>query len=238
MSELVIDHQIFLIDSLMKMGKGDKGRLLYLRNALICGKTIYESDKKYLKQMEKELSETKNFKDEPDLFKNKQEHHLKQKSISKPKDSSFNKISAMEYDKNKIDISECQIQSIQALFEDIRMKDSKIKNNLEMLLVNRKIYSNIFVDNSSVVDNSRIDKNLSSGFLVSSDFPNIIKKSSFFGLKKHDLMAYVSAGLFSLWFSSYMNLINLGSMRSLTLGLCAGSAVAAGLFFKRAKNHN
>ena len=61
MSESIIDHPIVIIDKLLKMGKGDKGRLLYLKKALINGKTIYESDKKYLKQMQKELSENGKF---------------------------------------------------------------------------------------------------------------------------------------------------------------------------------
>ena len=52
MSELVIEHPISLIENLLKTGKGDKGRLLYLKNAIKNGKIIYESDRRYLHSMQ------------------------------------------------------------------------------------------------------------------------------------------------------------------------------------------
>jgi len=42
--------------------------------------------------------------------------------------------------------------------------------------------------------------------------------------------------LFSLWWAGFQNLIDLGSLQGLLLGFSAGSATAAGLFYKKEKN--
>ena len=222
MNELIIDHPIVIIETLLKMGKGDKGRLLYLKKALIDGKTIYESDKKYLKKMRKELPENKNSLNDSKLSSEIQKKDLSKKILSKQKESNINRISITDFNKNHNNDNFQDIESIQTIIEDIRKTDSNINDNLELLLINRNIPSN---ENraASFVDNTKKSKD------------RFLQQFEIFGLKKHDLMAYAAAGLFSLWFAGFVNLINLGPMKGLTLGLSAGSAVAAGLTYKRLK---
>ena len=222
MNELIIDHPIVIIETLLKMGKGDKGRLLYLKKALIDGKTIYESDKKYLKKMRKELPENKNSLNDSKLSSEIQKKDLSKKILSKQKESNINRISITDFNKNHNNDNFQDIESIQTIIEDIRKTDSNIKDNLELLLINRDIPSNENRD-VSFVDNTKKSKD------------RFLQQFEIFGLKKHDLMAYAAAGLFSLWFAGFVNLINLGPMKGLTLGLSAGSAVAAGLTYKRLK---
>ena len=225
MNELIIDHPIVIIETLLKMGKGDKGRLLYLKKALIDGKTIYESDKKYLKKMRKELPENKNSLNDSKLSSEIQKKDLSKKILSKQKESNINRISITDFNKNHNNDNFQDIESIQTIIEDIRKTDSNINDNLELLLINRNIPSN---ENraASFVDNTKKSKD------------RFLQQFEIFGLKKHDLMAYAAAGLFSLWFASFVNLINLGPMKGLTLGLSAGSAVAAGLTYKRLKKRS
>jgi hypothetical protein len=225
MNELIIDHPIVIIETLLKMGKGDKGRLLYLKKALIDGKTIYESDKKYLKKMRKELPENKNSLNDSKLSSEIQKKDLSKKILSKQKESNINRISITDFNKNHNNDNFQDIESIQTIIEDIRKTDSNIKDNLELLLINRDIPSNENRD-VSFVDNTKKSKD------------RFLQQFEIFGLKKHDLMAYAAAGLFSLWFASFVNLINLGPMKGLTLGLSAGSAVAAGLTYKRLKKRS
>ena len=59
MSELLIEHPIPIIDDLLKARIGDEGRLLYLRKAIQNGKTIHESDRKFLKRMEEKIQKIK-----------------------------------------------------------------------------------------------------------------------------------------------------------------------------------
>ena len=225
MNELIIDHPIVIIETLLKMRKGDKGRLLYLKKALIDGKTIYESDKKYLKKMRKELPENKNSLNDSKLSSEIQKKDLSKKILSKQKESNINRISITDFNKNHNNDNFQDIESIQTIIEDIRKTDSNIKDNLELLLINRDIPSNENRD-VSFVDNTKKSKD------------RFLQQFEIFGLKKHDLMAYAAAGLFSLWFAGFVNLINLGPMKGLTLGLSAGSAVAAGLTYKRLKKRS
>ena len=62
MSELLIEHPVVFIEDLLKLGIGDEGRLLYLRKAITNGKTVYDSDKKFLKKMYLELDKIKSSK--------------------------------------------------------------------------------------------------------------------------------------------------------------------------------
>jgi len=239
MSESIIDHPIVIIDSLLKMGKGDKGRLLYLKKALINGKTIYESDKKYLKQMQKELSENGKFTNDSKPSKENTKFNLIKNNFSKPNNSKINQFSIPSKGKEQIENTN-EIQSIQYLIEDIKKKDSKISDNLELISVNRQFFSNEIKITSSVKSNN-ISRDSSPNLFGSVHQRNYFEHINFLKVKNYDLMVYASAGMFSLWFSSFMNLVDLGPIRGLTLGLSAGFAVASGLFYKRYKknsNHN
>jgi hypothetical protein len=52
---MLIEHPVVVIEHLLKLNIGDEGRLLYLRKAITNGQIIYNSDKEFLKKMEKEL---------------------------------------------------------------------------------------------------------------------------------------------------------------------------------------
>ena len=238
MNESIIEHPISKIDFLLKMGKGDKGRLLYLKKALINGKTIYESDKKYLKQIQIEIPENGDFSNDSKSFKDQTKNNLNQKNFLTSNNSKVNQSSIHSNDKEQIENAN-GIQSIQSLLEDIKNKDSKINDSLELLVVNRQFFSDgLKPAHSSFVNDADISKELNSDLFGSVNQRNRLEQFHFFGLKKHDLMLYASAGTFSLWFSSFMNLVDLGPMKGLVLGLSAGSAVAAGLYFKRYKKNS
>ena len=49
-------------------------------------------------------------------------------------------------------------------------------------------------------------------------------------------MAYASAGLFTLWYAGFQNMIDLGPMQNITLGLSAGAATLSFIFYKQKKN--
>ena len=91
---------------------------------------------------------------------------------------------------------------------------------------------------TSSVKSNNISRDSSPNLYGSVHQRNYFEHINFLKVKNYDLMVYASAGTFSLWFSSFMNLVDLGPMRGLTLGLSAGFAVAAGLFYKRYKKNS
>lgn len=236
MNELIIDHPVATIEALLKMGKGDKGRLLYLKKAFIDGKIIYESDKKYLRQMQKDLSKNKSSSNNSKFIREDSKNDFNKKILSKQKGSNSNEILITGSGKIHNNDNFQEIQSIQTLIEDIKKKDSNIQDNLELLLINRKMPSSD-TEKISFVDYSNESNGLLNitGSIIQR---NSLQQFKFLGLKKHDLMAYAAAGLFSVWFAGFTNLINLGPMKGLTLGLSAGSAVAAGLTYKKLKQRS
>ena len=110
MSEMLIEHPVVVIENLLKLNIGDEGRLLYLRKAITNGQIIYNSDKEFLKKMEKEL-ELVNSVREKNLDKTKN-------GISEKKNNDVS---------NSFEIS---INSIQNSISELKTKDSKIKDNL------------------------------------------------------------------------------------------------------------
>ena len=235
MSELIIEHPIMIIENLLKMGKGDEGRLLYLRKALIDGKTIYESDKKYLKKMF-------------DVIYQNQESIGTPKPSTLPIEPNAEKIIKNErniselHNKNpasdisKIDSFEFEMQTLHNSIEELKKKESQIKDNLELIALNREILAQHDLDKSNTYGKfSNLPKKSSSDlFDLLAAKPNL-ENSQFSKLPKYGLMTFVSASLFSLWLAGYQNLIDLGQFQGLLLGFSAGSAGAAGLFYKKEK---
>lgn len=232
MSELIIEHPISLIENLLKAGKGDKGRLLYLKNAIKNGKTIYESDQKYLYTMQNAYPEllfqenTSNNLSQNNSVKPYFSAELKNKSTKKPKQLLQNKVSFDSFD--------FELETIQNSLSDLKTKESKIKDNLKLLSINHEILSQTKIDQSNSFGSfSNLSKNTPSDlFELIKDSSNV-KMAHRFRIKKHNVMAYTSAGLFSLWFAGYQNLIDLGVFQGLSLGFSAGAAVSAGLFYKK-----
>jgi hypothetical protein len=232
LSELVIEHPISLIETLLKAGKGDKGRLLYLKNAIKTGKTIYESDQKYLHTMQNTYPEM--------LFQENTSHNLSQNNSVEPyfseeiKNKSTKKQKQPSQNKTLIDSFDFELETIQNSLSDLKTKESKIKDNLQLLSINHEILSQTKIDQSNSFGSfSNLSKN------APSDLFELIKNSSNldkvhrFRIKKHNAMTYASAGLFSLWFAGHQNLIDLGVFQGLSLGFSAGAAVSAGLFYKK-----
>ena len=218
----------------MKADKGDEGRLLYLRKALKNGKTIYESDKNYLNTMQKEYSEillADNTSEKPSQnisVNHKSSEEIKKKPI---------KVSQKTSDtKETFDSFEFELETIRGSLQDLKTKESKIKDNLEFLSMNREILTQTTIDKSNSFGSfSNLPKTTPSDlFELIKNTPTMEKTR--IGIKKHNTMAFVSAGLFSLWFAGYQNLIDLGVFQGLSLGFSAGAAVSSGLFYRKQKS--
>lgn len=234
MSELVIEHPIPLIENLLKAGKGDEGRLLYLRKALKNGKVIYESDKNYLYSMQKEYS--KILFAENTSEKQSQNISVPKKLSKEIKNKSTKTQRKTSQTKETFDSFEFELETIKGSLQDLKTKESKIKDNLEFLSMNREILTQTTIDRSNSFGSfSNLPKTTPSDlFELIKNTPTMEKTK--IGIKKHDVMAYVSAGLFSLWFVGYSNLIDLGVFQGLSLGFSAGAAVSAGLFYRKLKS--
>ncbi len=235
---MIIEHPIMMIENLLKMGKGDEGRLLYLRKALTNGKTIYDSDKKYLKKMYHAFHQNQDLVDSfPNASKIKIETNIKENKILK--NPSFELSKKYHSDnESEFDIFEFEMQTLQNSIEDLKKKESQIKDNLELITINREILTQRDMDKSSSFGNfSNLPKKSSSDLFDLLSTKPVLKKSSSFIISKHGLMTCVSTGLFSLWLAGYQNLLDLGYFQGLLLGLSAGSAASAGLFYQKEKKN-
>lgn len=229
MSELLIEHPIPIIDDLLKSRIGDEGRLLYLRKAITGGNTIHESDRKYLKRMQEKIWEHK-----AQNTKFKKKSNFENQNIMNIKNKIDNQDSpSVERPSNVYDDFESEITKIKNSLLEVKSNNSKIRDNLELLLLNREILTK---DSIAVPASfSNLTKSTTSEmFDLIKDNTNF-KNFSLFGIKKHDAMTFASAGLFSLWYAGYQNVIDLGPLQGITLGLSAGAAVSAGLFYKNYK---
>lgn len=223
-----------IIEDLLKMGKGDEGRLLYLRKALTLGKAIYESDKKYLKKMQKETDLTSGKITNTTHFE-KLDKDRNQNSVSGFELEKLNRNTPNE--KPNFDNFDSEIQNIQMSLEDLKRKESRIKDNLGLLLINREISLQHSVDKSNSFGTfSYLSKSASSDLFDLLDRTPTLRMSKLSGLSNYDLMTYFSVGFFSLWVAGYQNLIDLGPIQGLSLGFSAGSALSAGMLYFKEKN--
>ena len=126
---MLIEHPVVVIEKLLRLNIGDEGRLLYLRKAITNGQIIYNSDKEFLKTMEKEL-DLVNFE--------------KGKIFDKSKNAMFKK-----KDNDLSNNFESTIFSIQNSISELKTKDSKIKDNLELLLLSREVSTQIEIDKAN-----------------------------------------------------------------------------------------
>gem|GEM_PF-7084952 len=239
MSEMMIEHPIMIIENLLKMGQGDEGRLLYLRKALTSGKTIYDSDKRYLKKMYHTIHQNQ---DAADHFPNdsniKVESKIAEDEVSKNTTFELSKKYHSENNCN-FDTFEFEMQILKNLIEDLKKKESQIKDNLELITINREILMQRDVDKSNSFGKfSNLPKKLPSDLFDLLATKPTLEKSPPFRIPKYGLLTCVSAGLFSLWFAGYQNFLDLGSFQGLLLGFSAGSAASAGLFYQKEKKIN
>jgi hypothetical protein len=137
---MLIEHPVVVIESLLRLNMGDEGRLLYLRKAITNGQIIYKSDKEFLKRMQTELDAVKSEK-------------------TKGLDKSSNTFSENKKSESSNEF-ESKTISIQNSISELKNKDSKIKDNLELLLLSREISSQITIDKpNSFGSFSKITKN-------------------------------------------------------------------------------
>ncbi len=126
---MLIEHPVVVIENLLKLNIGDEGRLLYLRKAITNGQIIYNSDKEFLKKMEKELELV---------------NSAKEKGFDKSKNG------VSEKKNNNVSNSfESYIKSIQDSIFELKTKDSKIKDNLELLLLSREVSTQFEIDKAN-----------------------------------------------------------------------------------------
>ena len=234
---MLIEHPVVLIEDLLKLGIGDEGRLLYLRKAITNGKPVYDSDKKFLKRMYLELDKIKSKRSDKQDDKFQSDHiENKIKIVSKNK-YNFSKSTENYSNKNtqspKFDSG---ITKIQNLIGELKKSDSRLMDNLELLLMSREISSQSTIDKSNSFGSfSNISKRNSADLFDLIKNNPVSNNSQLFGIKKYTIMASTSAGLFALWFAGYQNMIDIGSLPSVALGLSAGAALSAGIFYKLQK---
>jgi hypothetical protein len=150
---MLIEHPVVVIEKLLRLNIGDEGRLLYLRKAITNGQIIYNSDKEFLKRMEKEL-----------------------KSVNSAKEKGLDKTNNVISEKKSDNVSnsfESYINSIQDSISELKTKESKIKDNLELLLLSREVSTQIDIDKANSFGSfSKLTKN------SSSDLFSLLKKNS------------------------------------------------------------
>ena len=237
MSELLIEHPVVLIEDLLKLGIGDEGRLLYLRKAITNGKPVYDSDKKFLKRMYLELDKIKSKRSDKQDDKFQSDHiENKTKIMSKNKyniSTSTENYSNKNTQSPKFDSGSTKIQN---LIGELKKSDSRLMDNLELLLMSRETSSQSTIDKSNSFGSfSNISKSNSADLFDLIKNNPVSKNSQLFGIKKYNIMASASAGLFALWFAGYQNMIDIGPLPSVALGLSAGAALSASIFYKLQK---
>ena len=228
MSKVIIEHPVAVIEDLLKLGIGDEGRLLYLRKAITNGKTVYDSDKKFLKRMYEELDKTKS---EISGKHNDRSHsgHTGNKSNTLTK----NKYEISKANENsQSEESYSGITKIQNLIDELKKSDSRVMDNLELLLISREITTQSNVDKSNSFGSfSKFSNNNADLFDLLKNDP-VSKNSQLFGFKKYHIMAYATAGLFALSFAGFQSMIDLGPIPSVALGLSAGTALIRRYFLQ------
>jgi hypothetical protein len=237
LSEVLIEHPVVVIEKLLKLGKGDEGRLLYLRKAITNGKPVYDSDKKFLTKMYLEFDKIKS-ESSIKHYDKFQSDHLENKTnilsknnydISKPTENYSNKnTQSPEIDSG--------LNKIQNLIGELKKSDSRLMDNLELLLISREISSQSTIDKSNSFGSfSDLSKNNNADLFELIKNNPVSKNSQLFGIKKYNILASASAGLFVFWFAGYQNMIDIGALPSVALGLSAGAALSAGIFYKLQK---
>lgn len=235
---MLIDHPIIFIEKLLKFGLGDKDRLLYLRNYIKSGKPLYDSDKNFLNILQMKLDEKEYFNEDDSIdsfkpnfkFENTSGFSEFKNNVSKPeeyyssdKNNSFSK-------------GDSGILKIQNSINELQKSNSKLKDNLELILISRNNSSTPKVEKlTPIVSSAKIIKNNISDSIPAFKNNSNSKNVKIVGIKKHDIMAYTSAGLFSLWYAGFQNIVDLGPFQSISLGLAAAAAVSAGIFYKQQK---
>lgn len=151
MSEVLVEHPVLFIENLLKLGIGDKGRLLYLKNALTNGALIHDSDKRFLKKMQHDLDKFGGQK-EKNSIENLDSNQLTAKnspSYATKFNSSIKKENSIYKKNSKLSRKDSDIQKIQTKLSELKQSDSKLMDNLELLLLSREGFSQPKIENSN-----------------------------------------------------------------------------------------
>ena len=254
MSEILIDNPMTTVNMLLKLHIGDEGRLLYLRNALKNGKVIFNSDKMFLRRMQEKLdqmyqkqSRSQNIpaarlvtqKTLSEYNSNRSDFTIRKYNLSQPN---------QEYKDKNIFENQKQVPDLEKILFDLsdsitelKKTQSKILTDIEIMMDNYKNfvrYNQSF--NQIITDN--INKKNSRNKFPKDD----VKTEEFFknrlfttrsshNFKISDIMAWLTSGLFIVWFASFLNLIDIDPFQNLFLGLSVGSAVGIGISHKLQK---
>ncbi|MDH3824611.1 MAG: hypothetical protein OES14_02340, partial [Nitrosopumilus sp.] len=184
---MLIEHPVVVIEELLKLNLGDEGRLLYLRKAITKGQIIYHSDKEFLKRMMIELDEAKS---EKIIKLNKSNDGIKLDSVvndsidkkSTPVSHQTTNESLNDKNNKVVNNFESEIQSIQNSISELKNKDSKIKDNIGLLLLSREVSTQITIDKSNSFGSfSNLTKNSNADlFSLLKDNPISKKLTTFF----------------------------------------------------------
>lgn len=250
---MLIEHPIAVINELLKLGIGDKGRLDYLKNAIKNGKKIYDSDKEFLKNMQNELEQIK-FGKSTSYEKESGNYQKDYHNISNLEGRYINSQNENNHRVDKINSeSDSGVDKIQFLITELKKNNSRLMDNLnlltttdsdlmyklELLRINREIVSQYKIKNSESSNKIfNLPKNNNARLIEPVKNTPELFNSKLHKIKKHQVMIYASAGFLSLWYADFQNLIDLGAFRNIAVGLAAGAAVAAALFYKKQKKEN
>lgn len=143
MNEVLIEHPILFIENLLRLGIGDEGRLIYLRNAMTKGTNIHNSDKKFLKKMQLKFNEVEFTKSERPFDKFLSDHSKEESNTLSENAFQFsNREANRPKEKNtKSSAADSGILKIQNQIAELKKNDSKLMDNLELLYMSHEMSS-------------------------------------------------------------------------------------------------
>jgi hypothetical protein len=257
MSEILIDDPMTTVNTLLKLQIGDEGRLLYLRNALKNGKVIFNSDKRFLRNMQEKLDQI--HKKPLKLQNISTARIITQKKLSEfnSNRSDFtNRIHNLtqtdrEEQNKKILENQIQIPDLEKILlglsnsiTELKKTQSQILTNLEILMSGNQNFTKTQQNFNDIISENMNKKNVKNKFATKKDmtyeeFINdgmISNKSKTFPKHKiSDVLAWVTSGLFVVWFASFLKLIDIDPFQNIFLGSATGLAVCVAISHKLKK---
>jgi len=257
MSEILIDDPMTTVNTLLKLQIGDEGRLLYLRNALKNGKVIFNSDKRFLRNMQEKLDQIHK---KPSKLQNISTARIvTQKKLSEfnSNRSDFNyRIHTMSQtnsdEQNKKNLqNQTPIPDLEKILlglsnsiTELKKTQSQILTNLEIIMNNNQKSTKIQQNFNEIISDNMNKKNVKNKFAKKNDVEyeeffkegQILNKSKTFPKHKiSDVLAWITSGLFVVWFASFLKIIDVEPFQNLFLGLAAGLAVCVVISHKLKK---
>ncbi len=256
MSEVLIDDPMTTVNMLLKLQIGDEGRLLYLRNALKNGKVIFNSDKRFLRTMQEKLdqmhrkqSKLQNISTARVVTQKRLSEYNSNRSDFTEKFYNLPQTNQEKQNKKNFE-NQTQIPDLEKMLLGLSNSITELKKTQSQILTNLEILMN--GNQNSVKSNQHFNeiitdnlnkKNVQNKFAQKKDMKYeffedklISNKSRMFSSRKiSDILAWVTSGLFVVWFASFLKLIDIDPFQNLFLGLAAGLAVCVAISHKLKK---